>query len=36
MEDYTITLAKILGKEPKQIDNTIQRIRQKIKDLINE
>ena len=29
-------IAKILGKEPKQIDNTIQRIRQKIKDLINE
>lgn len=28
-------IAKILNKEPKQIDNTIQRIRNKIKDLIN-
>ena len=27
-------IAKILGREPKQIDNTIQRIRTKIKDLI--
>ena len=27
-------IAKILNKEPKQIDNTIQRIRNKIKDLI--
>ena len=27
-------IAKILDKEPKQIDNTIQRIRNKIKDLI--
>lgn len=29
-----IDIAKILNKEPKQIDNTIQRIRNKIKDLI--
>ena len=27
-------IAKILNKEPKQIDNTIQRIRNKIKDLL--
>lgn len=27
-------IAKILNKEPKQIDNTIQRIRNKVKDLI--
>ena len=29
-----LDIAKILNKEPKQIDNTIQRIRNKIKDLI--
>ncbi len=29
-----IDIAKILNKEPKQIDNTIQRIRNKIKDLL--
>lgn len=29
-----VDIAKILGKEPKQIDNTIQRIRSKIKELI--
>lgn|SRR5574344_469820 len=29
-----IDIAKILDKEPKQIDNTIQRIRTKIKDLL--
>lgn len=31
--DY-IEIAKILNKDPKQIDNTIQRIRNKIKDLV--
>ena len=29
-----LDIAKILNKEPKQIDNTIQRIRNKIKDLL--
>lgn len=29
-----VDIAKILNKEPKQIDNTIQRIRNKIKDLL--
>lgn len=29
-----IDIAKILNKEPKQIDNTIQRLRHKIKDLL--
>ena len=29
-----LDIAKILNKEPKQIDNTIQRVRHKIKDLI--
>jgi len=28
-------IAKIMGKKPKQIDNSIQRIRTKIKDLLN-
>lgn len=31
-----IDIAKILNKEPKQIDNTIQRVRNKIKSLIKE
>ena len=29
-----IDIAKILKKEPKQIDNTIQRLRTKVKELI--
>lgn len=31
-----IDISKILNKEPKQIDNTIQRVRNKIKNLIKE
>lgn len=35
INDFTYTdIAKILNKEPKQIDNTIQRVRNKIKDLL--